>query len=181
MIAAVFAIMPSGRFSSMTMTHFSFCKSISDCLLFLCFSSVFGMAMPISNYAVVGSKYISIVCTLVPGVIGSIVLNLISSFIYGHWDLTLYVLSMAMSVLIPAFWAAICLLLTYWFGFRSAQMMSILCIFPIFYMVKMLEDETGWKALPDTMTPYVLIFCVICAVLFVFSYFLSVVGYSRKE
>ncbi|EET60458.1 hypothetical protein BRYFOR_07654 [Marvinbryantia formatexigens DSM 14469] len=139
------------------------------------------MAMPISNYAVVGSKYISIVCTLVPGVIGSIVLNLISSFIYGHWDLTLYVLSMAMSVLIPAFWAAICLLLTYWFGFRSAQMMSILCIFPIFYMVKMLEDETGWKALPDTMTPYVLIFCVICAVLFVFSYFLSVVGYSRKE
>lgn len=139
------------------------------------------MVMPISDYAVVASKYISIVYTLVPGIVGSIVLNLLSSIIYSQWDLRLYGLSVIASIFVPLFWAAICLPLTYWFGFRSAQMMSIFCIFPIFYTVKLLEDGTGWRTLPATMGSYILILCAVCIVLFILSYFLSVVGYSRKK
>lgn len=138
------------------------------------------MAMPINNYLVVISKYLSAIYVLIPCIAGSIILNLISSIINSHWDMTLYYLSVVASILVPLVWAAICLPLTYWFGFRSAQTMGLICIFPMIYVIKFFEDGPGLAALPNTMTAYILILFVICALLFILSYFLSVAGYSRK-
>ena len=48
------------------------------------------MTLPVNNFAVVASKYASVVCILALGIIGSVVLNLISSVVYHQWDFTLY-------------------------------------------------------------------------------------------
>lgn len=139
------------------------------------------MAMPISNYAVVISKYLSVICILFPCIAGSIILNLISSVVNGHWDLTLYGLSIMASILVPLVWTAICLPLTYWFGFRAAQTMGLICIFPMIYVIKFFEDGPGLATLPGTMTAFILIPLVGCIVLLVLSFFLSVAGYSKKK
>lgn len=139
------------------------------------------MTLPVNNFAVVASKYASVVCILVPGIIGSIVLNLISSVVYHQWDFTLYGLSMAIAALLPLAWTAICLPLTYWFGFQSAQALGIVFIFPMFFFIKNFEDEAGFSDLPQTVSSYLLIAGIICVTLFILSYFISVAGYARKE
>lgn len=139
------------------------------------------MAMPVSNYGVIASKYISIVYILVPSVLASIIFNLISSMIYGNWVITLYGLSIVVAILLPLVWTAICLPLSYWFGFRASQVMAIICVFPVVRIINFFEDGPGVAALPDTMTAYLIVAFIICAALFVISYFLSVVGYSRKK
>ena len=97
------------------------------------------MTLPVNNFAVVASKYASVVCILVPGIIGSIVLNLISSVVYHQWDFTLYGLSMAVAALLPLAWTAICLPLTYWFGFQSAQALGIISFFLCSFSSKILK------------------------------------------
>lgn len=139
------------------------------------------MAMPISNYRVVASKYISVVYILLPSILGSIILNLLSSTIYGYWEIAIFGLSIVAAVIVPLIWAAICLPLTYWFGFRSAQTVGLICIFPMIYVIKFFEDGPGLTALPNTMVSYFIVAFVICAVLFILSYLLSVAGYSRKK
>lgn len=139
------------------------------------------MAMPISNYRVVASKYISVVYILLPSILGSIILNLLSSTIYGYWEIAIFGLSIVAAVIVPLIWAAICLPLTYWFGFRSAQTVGLICIFPMIYVIKFFEDGPGLTALPNTMASYFIVAFVICAVLFILSYLLSVAGYSRKK
>lgn len=139
------------------------------------------MAMPISNYRVVASKYISVVYILLPSILGSIILNLLSGTIYGYWEIAIFGLSIVAAVIVPLIWAAICLPLTYWFGFRSAQTVGLICIFPMTYVIKFFEDGPGLTALPNTMASYFIVAFVICAVLFILSYLLSVAGYSRKK
>lgn len=139
------------------------------------------MAMPISNYRVVASKYISVVYILLPSILGSIILNLLSSTIYGYWEIAIFGLSIVAAVIVPLIWVAICLPLTYWFGFRSAQTVGLFCIFPMIYVIKFFEDGPGLAALPNTMASYFMVAFVICAVLFILSYLLSVAGYSRKK
>lgn len=139
------------------------------------------MSMPISNYGVVASKYISIVLILLPCIMGSVILNLLSSVIYSEWNIMLWVLSILASILVPLIWAAICLPLTYWFGFRAAQTMGLICIFPMTYFINFFEDGPGLTALPDSMISYILGLCVICLIFFFLSFLLSVVGYSRKK
>lgn len=139
------------------------------------------MAMPISNYRVVASKYISVVYILLPSILGSIILNLLSSTIYGYWEITIFGLSIVAAVIVPLIWAAICLPLTYWFGFQSAQTVGLICIFPMIYVIKFFEDGPGLTALPNSMASYFIVAFVICTVLFILSYLLSVAGYSRKK
>lgn len=139
------------------------------------------MVMPISNYRVVASKYISVVSILLPSILGSIILNVLSSTIYGYWEIAIFGLSIVAAVIVPLIWAAICLPLTYWFGFRSAQTVGLICIFPMIYVIKFFEDGPGLTALPNTMASYFIVAFVICAVLFILSYLLSVTGYSRKK
>lgn len=137
--------------------------------------------MPVSDYKVVASKYISIIYILLPGILASIIFNLLSNVIYGYWTMSLFGLSIAATVIIPLVWSAISLPLTYLFGFHTAQAVGFVFIFPIVYIVNFFEDGPGLNALPDTTNAYLFILFVICAFLFILSYFLSVVGYSRKR
>ena len=45
----------------------------------------------------------------------------------------------AASFIIPLLWTGICLPLTYWFGFRSAQTLGLFVVIPMLYFVKYFE------------------------------------------
>lgn len=139
------------------------------------------LAMPVSAVSVVTSKYISTVATLAVSLVGSVLFNLLSSAAFRKFDLIIWGVSMAASVIVPLLWTGISLPLTYWFGFRSAQTMGLIAVIPMFYFIKYFEDGAGFSAMTNSMFSYAVVTGVVAVVLFILSMMISVIGYSRKE
>lgn len=89
--------------------------------------------------------------------------------------------SMAASVIVPLLWTGICLPLTYWFGFRSAQTMGIIAVIPMFYFIKYFEDGAGFSAMTNSILSYGMMAGAIAVVLFMISMIVSMLGYRRKR
>ena len=139
------------------------------------------LAMPVNAVSVVTSKYISVVCTLAVSLMGSISFNLLSGVAFRSFNSTVWGVSMAASVIVPLLWTGICLPLTYWFGFHSAQTMGLIVVIPMFYFVKYFEDGAGFSAMTNSILPYVVIAGVAEVILFIISMIISTIGYSRKK
>lgn len=139
------------------------------------------LAMPVNAVSVVTSKYISVVCTLAVSLVGSILFNLLSGVAFRSFNSTVWGVSMAASVIVPLLWTGICLPLTYWFGFHSAQTMGLIVVIPMFYFVKYFEDGAGFSAMTNSMLPYVVIAGAAAVILFIISMIISTIGYSRKK
>lgn len=139
------------------------------------------LALPISGCSIVASKYISVICTLAFSLAGSVVFSLMSSIFYGSFEINLFGLSIITAIILPLACTGISLPLTYWFGFRSAQTIGVLFVVPIFYFIKYFEDGLGFSAIPASTQSYLLIAGIITIVLFIVSFAISVLGYSRKN
>ena len=137
-------------------------------------------ALPISNISVIASKYLSVLITLVVSVFGSVVFSLASCLIHAEFDVMLLGLSVMSAIIVPLIWTGICLPLTFWFGFRSAQTMGLIVVIPIFYMIKFFEDGPGLSALPASISTYLLWICIAAVVIFLLSIAISLWGYSKK-
>ena len=103
------------------------------------------LAMPVNAVSVVTSKYISVVCTLAVSLVGSILFNLLSSVAFQSFDTIVWGVSAAVSVIVPLLWTGICLPLTYWFGFHSAQTMGLIVVIPMFYFFQLLEAKDSYS------------------------------------
>ena len=138
-------------------------------------------ALPISNTSVIVSKYLSVLITLIVSVIGSVVFSLVSCVIHGKFDIMLLGLSVLSAIVVPLIWTGICLPLTFWFGFRSAQTMGLIVVIPIFYMIKFFEDGPGLSELPTSISTYLFWICVAAIAIFIISIVVSLLGYSKKK
>ena len=139
------------------------------------------LAMPVNAVSVVTGKYISVICTLAVSLVGSILFNILSSAAFHQFDATVWGVSVASSVIIPLLWTGICLPLTYWFGFRSAQTMGLLVVIPMFYFVKYFEDGAGFSAMTDSILSCIVVAGIGVIVLFIISMIISMAGYNRKK
>lgn len=139
------------------------------------------LAMPVNAVSVVTSKYVSVVCTLAVSLAGSILFNLLSSMVFRSFNLTVWGVSAAVSVIVPLLWTGICLPLTYWFGFRSAQTMGLFAVIPMFYFVKYFEDGDGFSAMTNSILSYAAAAGAMVMVLFVISMLISMTGYKKRK
>ena len=139
------------------------------------------LAMPISNFTVVASKYVSVIYTVAISILGSIAFNSLSSIIFQNFDMLIWLFSIVAAIIIPLLWTGICLPLTYWFGFRSAQTMGLIVVIPMFYFVKYFEDGPGMAAMVNSVHSYVLITGIAAILIFGISLIISTIGYSRKN
>lgn len=139
------------------------------------------VAMPVNAVSAVASKYISVVCTLAVSIVGSIVFNLLSSIAFREFNAAVWEVSAAASLIVPLLWTGICLPLTYWFGFRSAQAMGLTAVIPMFYFVKYFEDGAGFSAMTSSTLSYAVAAGIAVTVLFMISMVISMMGYSRKK
>ncbi len=139
------------------------------------------LAMPVSAVSVVASKYISVVLTLAISLTGSLFFNLLSSVVFRSFNMVVWGVSTATSVIVPLLWTGICLPFTYWFGFRSAQTMGLLAVFPMVYFIKYFEDGAGFSAMTNSILPYAAAAGVAAAVLFLISMIISMIGYNKKK
>ena len=139
------------------------------------------LAMPVNAVSVVTSKYVSVVCSLAVSLTGSILFNLLSSVVFRSFNLTVWGVSAAVSVIVPLLWTGICLPLTYWFGFRSAQTMGLFAVIPMFYFVKYFEDGDGFSAMTNSILSYAAAAGAMVMVLFVISMLISMTGYKKRK
>ena len=139
------------------------------------------LTMPVNAVSVVAGKYISVICTLAFSIVGSIVLNLLASIAFQSFNVTVWGVSAAVSLIIPLLWTGICLPLTYWFGFRSAQTMELIVVIPMFYFVKYFENRAGFSAMTNSIFSYIIIAGVAVVILFIISMIICTIGYSRKN
>lgn len=139
------------------------------------------LAMPVNAVSVIISKYISVIYTLAVSLVGSVLFNLLSSVAFRSFDVTVWGVSTAASIIIPLLWTGICLPLTYWFGFRSAQTMGLLVVIPMFYFIKYFEDGAGFSAMTNSIFSYAVVAGISVVVLFIISMIISMAGYNRKK
>lgn len=139
------------------------------------------LAMPLNNITVVASKYVSVIYTVAISILGSIVFNGLSSVIFQNFDMLIWLFSIAAAVVIPLIWTGICLPLTYWFGFRSAQTMGLIVVIPMFYFVKYFEDGSGMEVMVNSSYSYLLFAGIAAILIFGISFIISTIGYSHKN
>lgn len=139
------------------------------------------LAMPVNAVSVITSKYISVVCTLAVSLLGSILFNFLPSVVFQSFNIAVWGVSAAASLMIPLLWTGICLPLTYWFGFRSAQTMGLIAVIPMFYFVKYFEDGAGFSAMTSSIFSYAAVTGITVIALFIISMIISMVGYNRKK
>lgn len=139
------------------------------------------LAMPVNAVSVVTSKYISVICTLAVSIVGSIILNLLPSIAFQSFNVTVWGVSAAVSLIVPLLWTGICLPLTYWFGFRSAQTMGLIAVIPLFYFIKYFEDGAGFTAMTNSIFSYAVVAGIAAIILFTVSMTVSMIGYNRKK
>ncbi len=186
-VAAVALLMVSAENFSGFLAAIMFAATIGiqNTMSFACDEQVnwkkYQLTMPVSAGCVVGSKYLSVLMTAGISAAAGAVLYLISTAIYGGFDTDILFATVAVSVIVPVVWTAICLPLTYWLGFKSAQAVRLLVILPIFYLITYFEDGPGFTELANTLSSYLFAgFAVSCG-LFIVSYFISIPGYARKK
>lgn len=138
-------------------------------------------SLPVSSRQVVAGKYLSVLCTLGVSTGGSVLLCLLTGVIHGQLSPSLLGLSVWASVVIPLLWTGLCLPLTYWFGFRAAQLMGMVVVVPLFFLVKFFEDGPGLAAMPDTLAGLAALASGVAAVVFAVSYAISVQGYQKAR
>ncbi len=136
------------------------------------------MAMPLSDFSVVASKYISVLCTLGISIFGSIALNILSSVISQSFSPEVYGMAVFMAVFIPLLWTGICLPLIYWFGVQSAQMANMFMVF-----LPILFEYTNSLPIKKDLNLFSLFFLagIIILVIFGISLLISVRGYRRRQ
>ena len=139
------------------------------------------LAMPISSFTVVASKYVSVLYTVAISILGSIAFNGLSSVIFQNFDMLIWLFSIVAASIIPLIWTGICLPLTYWFGFRSAQTMGLIVVIPMFYFVKYFEDGPGISAMLNSAYSYMIVAAIVSVIIFGISLVVSTIGYSQKN
>lgn len=185
-VAIILLLVNAGNFSGLLATiMFSMTVGMQNVMSFASDEQVkwkkYQLTMPINPFLAVGSKYISVLLTIGLSIVASILLYFISGIIYQSFNGILLFVFVSMAIIVPLIWTAICLPLTYWFGFRSAQTMGLLVIIPIFYLIKFFEDGPGLASLIDTIPIYIKMCFLISVILYIVSYYFSVLGYLKRK
>ncbi len=140
------------------------------------------LALPVNPLLVVGSKYLSALCSLAVSVGFGLVMNLVSSLVFGQFNWALCGLSLFVAVALPLSYLTVTLPLVYWFGRRTADIMRIVVILPVcFGMGYLIEtgDLSGLLNRPISLLLAVVLVCMLA--LLGISLMFSLAGYRYKS
>lgn len=139
------------------------------------------MAMPVNGFLVVTSKYISVVLTLVLSLASSILFNVVTGVISGSFNIMFFVLSAALSIIIPLSLNAICLPVTYWFGYGQTQVVWVIITLVTAGFVKYIEKGQGMDIINGNWITGMVMAVIASVVLFAVSIAVSIPGYERRK
>lgn len=139
------------------------------------------MAMPVNSFLVVASKYISVVLTLIISLMASILFNVIPGIIFGRFNIIFFGLSAALSIIIPLVLNAICLPVTYWFGYGQTQAVWIIITLITAWFVKYMEEGPDADIFNGNWGFGIVMAVIASVILFAASIIISIPGYEHRK
>lgn len=96
-----------------------------------------------------------------------------------RFTLSQFGFSIAIAIALPVLWCSICLAIAQWFGYMSVQYVRMICtLLVIFFVSKISKDM---KYVTQNLVKNSMLIAIFVLGIVVASYFVSVIGYSRKK
>lgn len=136
------------------------------------------LTLPMSKYQIIFSKYLASFLLVPVSVMGTSIIYIVHYMVYHNFLLSQFVCSIAIAIVLPVLWCSICLAIAQWFGYMSVQYVRMICtLLAIFFVSKISKNiEAAQNLIRNPIWIAILVLSII-----VISYFISVIGYSRKK
>ena len=111
--------------------------------------------------------------------ISTVIIYIIRYVVYHNFTLSQFGLSITIAIALPVLWCSICLAIAQWFGYMSVQYVRMICtLLVIFFVSKISKDM---KYVTQNLVKNPMLITIFALGIVVASYFVSVIGYSRKK
>ena len=112
-------------------------------------------------------------------IMGTVIIYIIRYVVYHNFTLSQFGFSIAIAIALPVLWCSICLAIAQWFGYMSVQYVRMICtLLVIFFVSKISKDM---KYVTQNLVKNPMLIAIFALGIVVLSYFVSVIGYSRKK
>ena len=124
---------------------------------------------------------VAIFCAyLVPiSVMGTSIIYIVHYIVYHNFSLCQFGFSIAIAIVLPVLWCSICLAIAQWFGYMSVQYVRMICTLLVIFFVSKISKDMEYATQNLLQNP--MLIAVFALSIIVASYFISVIGYSRKK
>ena len=117
---------------------------------------------------------------LVPiSIMGTVIIYIIRYVVYHNFTLSQFGFSIAIAIALPVLWCSICLAIAQWFGYMSLQYVRMICTLLVIFFLSKISKDMDYVTQNLVKNPMLIAIFVLGIV--VASYFVSVIGYSRKK
>ena len=135
--------------------------------------------LPLSKYQIIFSKYLTSLLLVPISIMGTVIIYIIRYVVYHNFTLSQFGFSIAIAIALPVLWCSICLAIAQWFGYMSVQYVRMICtLLVIFFVSKISKDM---KYVTQNLVKNPMLIAIFALGIVVSSYFVSVIGYSRKK
>ena len=147
--------------------------------LFIGMHLMMTMTLPMSKYQIIFSKYLTSLLLVPISIMGTVIIYIIRYVVYHNFTLSQFGFSIAIAIALPVLWCSICLAIAQWFGYMSVQYVRMICtLLVIFFVSKISKDM---KYVTQNLVKNPMLIAIFALGIVVSSYFVSVIGYSRKK
>ena len=137
------------------------------------------LTLPLSKYQIIFSKYLTSLLLVPISIMGTVIIYIIRYVVYHNFTLSQFGFSITIAIALPVLWCSICLAIAQWFGYMSVQYVRMICtLLVIFFVSKISKDM---KYVTQNLVKNPMLITIFALGIVVASYFVSVIGYSRKK
>ena len=127
------------------------------------------LTLPMSKYQIIFSKYLTSLLLVPISIMGTVIIYIIRYVVFH----------IAIAIALPVLWCSICLAIAQWFGYMRVQYVRMICtLLVIFFVSKISKDM---KYVTQNLVKNPMLIAIFALGIVVLSYFVSVIGYSRKK
>ncbi len=137
------------------------------------------LTLPMSKYKIIACKYLSSICLIPISVVGVSIIYLARYFIYHNFLFNQFRFSIIIAIILPILWCSICLTIAQWFGYMKIQYIRMIGTLLVVVILNKMPKDMNNVAM-DWIKEPILIVIGITGII-VISYFISVIGYARKN
>ena len=137
------------------------------------------LTLPLSKYQIIFSKYLTSLLLVPISIMGTVIIYIIRYVVYHNFTLSQFDFSIAIAIALPVLWCSICLAIAQWFGYMSVQYVRMICTLLVIFFVSKISKDMDCVNQNLVKNPMLIAIFVLGIV--VASYFVSVIGYSRKK
>ena len=137
------------------------------------------LTLPISKYKIIASKYLSSISVIPISLIGVSIIYIARYFFYHNFSFSQFGFSIVIAIILPILWCSICLAIAQWFGYMKVQYVRMIGVLLAIFILNKMPKDMNNVAIDWIEEPMLIVIAITGFI--VISYFISVIGYARKN